>query len=372
MPICPSWWTTVLQSTVLSALIIVCSLFMLLQVYSIGEVRMSKRRLHSDPFEKFVSRLNAISPESSSTPVGHTVDDGSDNTLSDMPSIHHDKMSTPVAGRKHESNLRQKIRVIPYHKRYPLVKSGHGMDPATRLLVTGGSSPGEVPRHILNLHVSHGRGGMKDRLKTGSTHSIGELHVHVEEKLKAGRTKGQATDHTERADSPKSNSKRDGIDVIDISRHSAHLSTTKEQLDEVSSLDSVAMDDVIVVQPSSTATQVIQVRSYESSETSRNTETATDPEPNQPSLSITRGTESKATQALDTLASKPLTEVVPKSKEPLARTVGTAPKPLTVVVPTAEVDNHVLSSDSQSSVSENIEASYTSDFDFSSVSIPGL
>ena len=65
-------------------------------------------------------------------------------------------------------------------------------------------------------------------------------------------------------------------------------------------------------------------------------------------------------------------EVALESNEPLVQAVDTVSKLLTVVIPTAEVDTHVSSSDSQSSVSENIEASYSSDFDFSSISIPGL
>ena len=312
-----------------------------------------------------------MSPESSSTPMRHGGDEDSENTLSEMPSIHHDKMTA-----RQSSKVHQKIRVIPYHRKHPLLKGGKSLAATAGVLMTGASSPGEVPRHIRSLNLV--RGGQKEEA-ISLTHSAGEIVG----RSKALRNAAKVLARTGPA-SPESNAQRDGIDVINISRHSVHSSSTDEQLDEVSSLASAATDDVIRVEPSST--QVIQVRSYEESEASRTETPVADQVSNKPSQSIINQVSSKPSQSLvnqvsnkpsqflvKPVSSKPSQSLVSsKSLEPKV-VVGVASKPLTVVIPTAEVDVNVSSGDSPGSVSENIEVSHTtSDFEFSSISIPGF
>ena len=293
------------------------------QVYSIGEVKKG------DPFEKFLVGLKDLSPESSSTPAGQDVNaNDSDNTLSEMPSIHHDETITPGLARQ-ESNLQKKIRVIPYHKKYPLP----GNVKNTAASVLGRLSPGEVPMRIRSLHIQEG----DNKATVGLTALSQGMRTKSIARIKTMHQDGQQSHEIV-------NILRDGIDVIDISG-------TKQKLEH-----DPAMDDVLLVQPhtapSTSRLQVIEVKSYEESEASH--------------IETTPTVASNKVAGISDSSHSSKSESVKQSR----LMEGVTLKPLTIVIPGAEEDVNPTYGESPSFASENIVISYSDDFDFSSISIP--
>ena len=251
------------------------------------------------------------------------------NTLSEMPSICHDELLTQAPTR-HRRSVKHKIKVVPYQN-YPLLRSERN-GPARSVL--GRLSPGEVPRHIHDFDV-------QQQNEAHSTQAAGEMKR---------KTTADVID-CRRSNYPETNSLRDGIDVINISRHDSDL---EHKLEQESSL--VGVDEALLVQPvpSTSRLQVIEVKSYEETET----ETAGDPL-NKEAKDLTFDSEIS-----DTFPSSQNMESMSKNI-----VVRSTPKPPTVVIPTAGVDrNHSIGEGH--SVSENIDNS--SDFDFSSISVPGF
>ena len=305
-------------------------------------MRKSKRRPQEDPFKKFLSRLDALSPDSSSTPAG-SKDNGSDNTLSEMPSIHHDEAATPATAK----HVRQKIQVIPYHQKYPLQKNGR----SAAVNILGRLSPGEVPRHIRS--VVHQRDDSKEETvwKWATGEVDAKSKVEKEEKIM-----DNASDHSTLS-SPKANTLRDGIDVISISRRGHPYTQQESELDL--SL-AAANDNIILVQPTLTSSQ-IEVSEIKSSDEGSELS---------PIETQARNTSGVAKEAptdvvIDLEVSDPT-----KSPNNLEsnKLMGTELKPLTVTIPTA----HYLNEENLSSISEHVDNSYSSDFEFSSISIPGV
>lgn len=307
-------------------------------MYSTGEVRKSKRRPQEDPFKRFLSRLEALSPDSSSTPAEPN-DNGSDNTLSEMPSIHHDEAATPVTAKR----IRQKIRVIPYHQKYPLQKNGR----SAAVNILGRVSPGEVPRHVRSVICK------RDDSKEESVWrwEAGE----VDSRSKVGREEkimDNAPDHSMQT-SPET--LRNGIDVINISRHgSLHPNAHEETKPELS----LAASNISLVQPVSTSShlQVTENKPRdEESELSR-----------VESQAVNTAGEAAKRVSTDVVVDLELSEITesPTNLESNKLVVDSLLKPSPVTIPTAD-----MNPDSLSSISEHVDIS---DFDFSSISIPGL
>ena len=314
-------------------------------MYSIGEVRKSRRRTQEDPFKKFLSRLEALSPDSSSTPAGPA----SDNTLSEMPSIHHDETVTPVKAK----HVQQKIQVIPYHQKYPLQKNGR----SAAVNILDRLSPGEVPRHVHD--VLHQRDGSKG--ENVWKWAVGEMDTNSKAERK-DKTVDSASDHS-RPGSPETNTLRDGVDVINISRHSSSQLNTRQKSAQDSSL-ATEDNNVLLVQPASMSSllKVTEIKvSNEASEVS-------------PAKIQAVSTSSMAKEAstdvvvdLEVSDSSHFSNNLESSKP-----LGTMLKPLTVTIPTADMNPSLEENPSSRSVSEHVDNSYSSDFDFSSISIPGF
>jgi hypothetical protein len=312
-------------------------------VYSVGEARKSTRRPQEDPFKRFLSRLEALSPGSSSTPAG-TNDNGSDNTLSEMPSIHHDEAATPVTAK----HVRQRIRVIPYHQKYPLQK--HGRNAAVNILDR--ASPGEVPRHVRS--VLRKRDDSKEetvwRWAAGEVDS--KSKVEREE-----RTMDNASDHSMQT-SPKS--LRDGIDVINISRHGSLHSNAHQ--DSEPELPLAGSSNIILVQPAATPSSHLQVTEIKPSDE----ESELSHVENQVVNAAGEAAKRVSTDVVVDLEFSEITEFS-NTLESNTPAVGSALKLPTVTIPTAD-----MNPDNLSSISEHVDISYSSDFNFSSISIPGL
>lgn len=290
--------------------------------------------------------MEALSPDSSSTPAGPN-DNGSDNTLSEMPSIHHDEATTPATVK----HVRQKIRVIPYHQKYPLQKNGRN----AAVNILGRVSPGEVPRHIDS--VLHKRRGSKE--ETVWRWEAGDLRSKVE---KEERTVDNVSDDGMQK-SPETHTLRDGIDVINISRHSP----LRPNIHQESELDlSLAADNIVLVQPASRSSrfQVTETKpNDEESEMSRVDGVNIDGEAEGASAGVVIDLEFS-----ENIKSPANTEFPDKLES--HKPMGSVLKPLTVTVPTADVNPYL--EDSLSSISKHVDNSYSSDFDFSSISIPGV
>lgn len=299
----------------------------LTQVYSVGEVKKPKRRSSGDPFERFLARLDDSSLE-------NDAGNASVSTLSDMPSISQDEILTPVPARSDSKVKKGKLQVLPYHKKYPSMKTREKSDDIAAGML-GRLSPGEVPRHIRLLHLqNHSR---KD--KVGHSQSTREV------KRKTTACAANVLDYS-RSDCHETNTLRNGIDVINISRCSPHLEHKLKQQE----MSSVAVDDPLLVQAASTShLQVIRVKSYEESETPCN-DTVTNEASN-----------SRVTSELSGFSPSAKKEDNVESSS----VVDGTQKPPMVIIPTAEVDMNLSNDETYSSISKDI----TNDFDFSSVSL---
>lgn len=248
-----------------------------------------------------------------------------------MPSIHHDKTVTPELTRQ-KSNLQKKIQVIPYHKKYPLPENVKN----TPVSVIRRLSPGEVPRYIRSLHIQGGN----NKAVVGLTTSSQGMRTKSIARIKTDNI----IDH-DRPQSPETmNILRDGIDVINISG-------TKRKLKQVS-----ATDDVLLVHPhTATSTSHLQVIEVESCE-----------EDESPHLETPPTVASNKGAGISYSSHSPKSNPVEQSKQMECLTL----KPLTIVIPSIAKDMNLTCSESAGSASENIDISYSDDFDFSSVSIP--
>lgn len=268
-----------------------------------------------------------------------------------MPSIHHDEAATPAAAK----HVQQKIRVIPYHQKYPLQKNGR----STAVNVLGRLSPGEVPRHIHS--VLHQRGDSKEEVVW--KWAAGEMETKSKAERPKEKTVDSVSDHSSR-DSPKTNTLRDGIDVINISSYTSSHPNAQQEPEVDLSLAAEDDNDILLVQPVSTSLHLQVKESKPSGEESEVSPVETQ----------ARNTSGMAKEvSTDVVIDLEISDSAdsPNNLEP-NKLVGTVSvKPLTVTIPTADM-NPYLNEENLSSISEHMDNSYSSDFDFSSISIPGV
>ena len=261
-----------------------------------------------------------------------------------MPSIHHDEVATPVTAK----HIQQKIRVIPYHQKYPLKKNGR----SAAVNILGRLSPGEVPRHICS--VLHKQGDSKE--ETVWKWAAGDTKSMVE---REDKTMDNASDHCTQ-NSPEVHTLRDGIDVINISRHGSLQPNARQESELDFSADN--NNDILLVQPASTSSY-LQVTEIKSSDKESELPPAESQAVNKAGEAKGASTDvvldlefSETTQSPNNLeSSKPMSSVL---------------KPQTVTIPTADMNPYL--EENLSSISEHVDNSYSSDFDFSSISIPGV
>ena len=259
-----------------------------------------------------------------------------------MPSIHHDGVATIATTNKHPQ---QKIRVIPYHQKY--LSQTIERNPTVNIL--GKLSPGEVPRHVLRgLH-------QKDDIKGGTIWKweAGEIDT----KSKAGSKDVTSVNNTLDQDhSSASSTQRDGIDVINISRHgSSQPNTKQDDSEQDASLSSAeASNNILLVQPTSSAS-LLRVTEVE------------------PSGEVPPAETKKVTSS--SMAKEASTDVVidlesSESTNDFFSNLDSNEKPLTVTIPTGNLSSHL--EENSGSICEHMDKSYSSDFDVSSISIPGF
>lgn len=391
---------------------------------------MKRRVRHSeDPFERFLSKLNASPPEDSSTPTPQTSTHLEDNTLSEMPSI-----SAAFASDADASHLRQQPEVtplitlghrrtkdsIPYHKEYIPSKAG-------RL------SPGEVRMHpLLRPSQRQGNENISFSLSEGEVPRAKPRKGRREE---VRRHSGVPVVHS--VSSPGEvrfpREVRNGIDVITISRHSSRLSGTGNKnrethvsVDASSSTRSVGGDRSNTAKSHSCtstgrkrltiseeeplhAIQVIPSHVHVRSEAGSSSQTQTESSHSQHGGAATLETKGPAERSpmtaevkhsvskplgelhlsdLETLTSQPTHGSSASSEPPVPPKIGAVDpvvrEPLSwqqpvrplqaLTIPTGMVEGEKSFSTSGGSKEKEEEegVSYSSDFEFSSVSIPGF
>lgn len=334
-----------------------------------GEIKRAQKHGAIDPFEKFLSKLNSSTPEDSSNLTApNTLSEVEDNTISEMPSIDKDDLShgevfRPVAT--------------------PLVKGQQRRQPMFHLEQQGHCSPGEVQRHpgpsgqdgTVTLSLSRGEVPLRAiRARTGRRSKsvrVRELNSAV---VHLASSPGEVRMPSET---------RNGIDVINISRNSSKLFSSRSdktatpthtksvsgnkahnfELPEASNAKLKIHDSepiptasfpsrVIQVQPdlhlqvtTTEAAQVAEGHSKNKLQPSTNQDSSPDMSLNTNSYFSTPG-------VTNPLHSPP--PLVPRKP------------PITVTVPTGIPDEHSRSH------SAGKGDSYTSDFEFSSISVPGF
>ena len=330
-----------------------------------GEIKRPPKHTVVDPFEKFLSKLNSSTPEESSSGAAPTTFSVlEDNTLSEMPSINNDDLSHGEVGR---------------YETTPLVKEERRQQKgAVPKFQPGRFSPGEVQR----APKPNGR----DNDVTFS-HSKGEVPLRVRTRTgsdrrgnKSGRLRGMDLPVVHSFPSPGevrlANKTRNGVDVINISRESSRLfsSRSAEAVSPTRAKNAVVGDFEL---PSSSSaklkifeseprskSQVIRVQSQlqvtatateiaESSDKGKLQPPGSEDSPLGVSLSL--NSESHSSPLVSA-------ELPPPTHPPLL--VPTTP--ITVTIPTGIPAEQSLSD------STGKGDSYTSDFDFSSISIPGF
>lgn len=334
-----------------------------------GEIKRAQKHSAIDPFEKFLSKLNSSTPEDSSNLTApNTLSEVEDNTISEMPSIDKDDLS-------HGEVFRPIVN--------PLVKGQRRRQPKFHLDQQAHRSPGEVQRHsgpsgqngTVTLSLSKGEVPLRGiRARTGGRSKsvrVRELNSAV---VHLASSPGEVRMPSET---------RNGIDVINISRNSAKLFSSRSdktaspthtknvsgneahnfELPETSSAKLKIHDSepiptasfpsrVIQVQPD----LQLQVTTTEAAQAAEgHSKNKLQPSTNQdspPDMSLNTNSYFNTPGFTNPLHSPPLLV----ARKP----------PITVTVPTGIPDEHSRSH------SAGKGDSYTSDFEFSSISVPGF
>ena len=216
--------------------------------------------------------------------------------------------------------------MIPYHERYPLP----GNVENTAVGVLGRLSPGEVPKLIHDLHIQGGDNKAKAGLSSSAQQELG-TKFNIRSKKES----------YSRSEFPKTNTLRDGIDVINVS-------CTKHEGSVVDAAQIVKPHSVPQTHP-----QVVQVKSYEESET---------PHPETETVM----------SAIDTHVASVMgiSDLPRSSADKGSKRVGITLKLSAVVIPSTEDSVNDSFRDDPSTDGENTSINYSSDFDFSSISFP--
>lgn len=344
------------------------------QELSRGEIKRPQKHGAIDPFEKFLSKLNSSTPEDTSnlTPP-NTLSELEDNTLSEMPSIDKDDLSHGEVFRPVATSLlvkgQQRRQPKAIASKFHPDQQGH-------------CSPGEVQRHpkpsgqdnTVTLSLSKGEVPLRVRAKTGR-------------RIKSVRVRELNSAVVHLASSPGEirmpSETRNGIDVINISRNSSKLfssrsdktaspthtksvsvneahnvglpeaSSAKLKIHESEPAPTVSLPSrVIQVQPD------LQIQVTEAAETtdghSKNDLQTSSNQDSSPDIPFSLNNDSRFSTPgfTNPLHSPPL--LVPSRP------------PITVTIPTGIPDEHSISH------SAGKGDSYTSDFEFSSISVPGF
>ena len=342
--------------------VMVCIFIPAQQELSRGEIKRPQKHGAIDPFEKFLSKLNSSTPENSSNLTApNTLSELEDNTLSEMPSIDKDDLShgevfRPVATPPVKGQQRRQPKAIA--PKFHLGQQGH-------------CSPGEVQRHpkpsgqdsTVTLSLSKGEVPLRVRARTGR-------------RSKSVRVRGLNSAVVHLASSPGEirmpSETRNGIDVINISRNSSKLfSSRSDKTDSPTHTKSVSVNEVhnfglpeasnakLKIHESEPAptvslpSQVIQVQP----DLQIHSKNKLQPSSNQDSspdipFSLNNNSCFSTPGFTNPLRSPPL--LVPSRP------------PITVTIPTGTPDEHSRSH------SAGKGDSYTSDFEFSSISVPGF
>lgn len=178
------------------------------QVYSVGEVRAGKRaQQQQQPMTKFLSKLN-MCPDSAEANTSTSPD----NTLSELPSLKcDDPLPHPLPAQFHTSSPVKQ----PYHSKY---RSGK------KSALKGHRSPGEVKGHSLTVKFGpedyrEGVSILFDDASISQARSEGEVPAVIRRQwISAHNGRGQSSEARQESNSSCKKT-RDGIDVINISRH---------------------------------------------------------------------------------------------------------------------------------------------------------
>ena len=329
-----------------------------------GEIKRPRKHTVVDPFEKFLSKLNSSTPEDSSSVTGPTtLSVLEDNTLSEMPSINKDDLSHGEVGR-YETTLRVK-------------REQRRQKAAVPMLPLGRFSPGEVQRspkptgRDCDVTFSHSEGEvpLRARTRTGRTSNTRDN--------KSRRLRGVGLPVVHSVPSPRelrmSNKTRNGVDIISISRESSRLFSSRS-IEAVSPMPaksanlgdfepSSAQLKIFEGEPSSKS-RVLQVWS-QSQVTAAATEIAESSDKGRIQSSDSQGSPPCGSLS-DNSDSHSNPSLSAKSPPPTHPPLLTQSSPIAVTIPTGILAEQSLSD------SAGQGDSYTSDFDFSSISIPGF
>ena len=371
-----------------------------------GNKRSGPPRL-ADPFERFLHKLNTSTPDDSSSPDGDTKETTpTDNTLSELPSIRFDESKllipevtpgiTKPQGHQRRGRLLAHSRPYDSRSRFRKRQVGH-------------TSPGEIAMTQKGVGAAvKDKGFNGEQSSISFPHSEGELPTRITLLNKDNKKGSKQTSATQLRQSGLDesvqtlNETRYGIDVINVSRQSSRSKSRKKQSESAEFLETYELDKpeshssrsssragidkcslngelpcVIQVQP----TPTVKHPSY----TQEKPSTVHDDQPvssqsnDLPSLSLGRSQSGSSVVAtgdlpldlglselelstLESVHSQPL----PLSP-PLQSKLYPHRAPITVTIPTASHDISITNSMTERSVS-----SYSSDFDFSSVTIPGV
>lgn len=351
--------------------VMVCIFIPAQQELSRGEIKRPQKHGAIDPFEKFLSKLNSSTPEDSSNLTApNTLGELEDNTLSEMPSIDKDDLShgevfRPVATPLVKGQQRRQPKAIA--PKFHVGQQGH-------------FSPGEVQRHpkpsgqdsTVTLSLSKGEVPLRIRARTGrrsKSVQVRELNSAI---VRLASSPGEIRMPSET---------RNGIDVINISRNSSklfssrsdktasptHTKTVNEEhnigLPEASSAK-LKIHESEPAPAVSLPSQVIQVQPDFQIQVTEAAETANGHSKNKLQISSNQDSSPDIPFFLNDnsrFSTPGFTN--PVHSPPLL--VPSRP-PITVTIPTGTPDEHSRSHSAGKS------DSYTSDFEFSSISVPGF
>ena len=387
-----------------------------------GEIRRATKpaAVGNDPFERFLAKLDISDPGDSSTPTAQTLSRlEEDNTLSEMPSIGAEEKGhlefTPLNTANERRHSRGKA---PYHELYPIQKPGHRSPGEAHHQQTvakslrssshlgGGGGGGD-------LSVSYSEGEVRNLRKSKvASRNTSRSRGRLLEEWKKSRGAATAVPGTNSAPSPGEfhfpRETRDGIDVINVSRQSSTsfrgdrrtAKTEAERVDSVedgesSSRRKLRISDsapvVHVLQPP----QLLTVESYSAESVA--TQTTVSEKPSRPvQTSSTEYQKSSTSDGVSEIAILPetpsnTTHLQPKQistaaclkahtavaneSTGLRETAASQLQPVQVAVRPPTVGQLVtvptgLVGDEPSASAYSV--TYSSDFDFSSFSVPGL
>ena len=240
-----------------------------------------RHRGRGDPLDRFLSNLQASSPETSSTP---TPPISEDNTLSDLPSLAGDDKSNTSCGEVKEKKKKKSTLIrplnsklvgehhsigsvvgeatVPYHRKFPLGESKS-------------ASPGEIrSKSSVQLGLVRDKGDGELGLLALS-HSEGQVHPTVHQRMRSSEEKSkQPLPNVVSVSSPgelrvklnTSNRTRNGVDVITVSKSSSPKSYSSFSRRDVSGSTSTPSHPILSSlttshsQPATTPSRRLRVR----------------------------------------------------------------------------------------------------------------